>query len=785
MRKSVIMFFCAALFGCGGGSGSNSGGANSITGKVIDGYISGATVFWDCDLNGKLDTREVSTTSSAGGVYTISPSPQSGCRLTALIPASAIDEDTGKSVFTPYAMTALDSNSTIISPLTTLAVLHPTSSQSVAADEIKTKLNLTLSLDTDYVAQTTSDSTNTRKFAKVAAQLLQANYSNTSGYSSATNATIVNGMATIQNTIASASLSAIIKRALVLPPDLWNKTTHIFYSDPTLKVKINSNNNLSNSQLAYLNSLIADSRITPYLGSGQISWNRIDPSTLKEINYKLGELGFTSPNLASLRDKHTNQTLILSEKYKPLLQDAVEGIVLDSKTILSLYDVAGATVKGAYGTAKMASIVPNFSGVFAYINMTPGVQGKMIKNIAKIKKHTDFVAATGKCGVGISDLEVFTQPAISPSDYAKGLGGVSKMVGCVGDMIDSNGVSYVAGLFQGGSESFDDQFDGIMTFFDTLNIAIGLTPPTPYSNFVSGFIDLASAGVESYKAGQTIAKQANDVTEVAQAEIYALWNTQQNMLDKNNYIARIQALTVNSIIREDWIFAPSPSIASISPATATAGEVTTFTVAGTNLPTSRQLDIAFNGCANIAVTLKSENLHKFTCTPQGAGTITADIRATAGETVLKSQQVTVTSVASANLLLGATVSDSCFNCTIAYNGDPNNITDGNMESGRNLGMQSGTFHIFLTNPKSIGRLKLLPAMTPNGLVYYEIQTSTDPTGAVGTWTSHGGEKSSEWANNTWFDFTLNTNTQNVRVIKVNVTYTPSWLAFFEIEAYAP
>jgi hypothetical protein len=228
-----------------------------------------------------------------------------------------------------------------------------------------------------------------------------------------------------------------------------------------------------------------------------------------------------------------------------------------------------------------------------------------------------------------------------------------------------------------------------------------------------------------------------------------------------------------------------PAVTSISPITATAGEVTTFAVAGTNLSTSRQLDITFNGCANIAVTLKSANLHKFTCTPQASGTITADIRSTAGGTVLKSQQVTVTPVASTNLLLGSTVSDSCFNCPNEYWGNPNNITDGNMESGRNLGMQSGTFHIFLTNPKTIDRLRLLPAMTPNGLVYYEIQTSTDPTGAVGTWTSHGGEKSSEWANNTWFDFTLNANTQNVRVIKVNVTYTPSWLAFFEIEAYAP
>ena len=94
MRKSVIVIVCAALFGCGGGGGgsteSTSGSAPSfITGKVIDGYISGGTVYWDCNLNGKLDNEEVSTTSSAGGVYTITPSPRSGCRLTALIPGDS------------------------------------------------------------------------------------------------------------------------------------------------------------------------------------------------------------------------------------------------------------------------------------------------------------------------------------------------------------------------------------------------------------------------------------------------------------------------------------------------------------------------------------------------------------------------------------------------------------------------------------------------------------------------------------------------------------------------
>jgi len=137
-----------------------------------------------------------------------------------------------------------------------------------------------------------------------------------------------------------------------------------------------------------------------------------------------------------------------------------------------------------------------------------------------------------------------------------------------------------------------------------------------------------------------------------------------------------------------------------------------------------------------------------------------------------------------NLLLGAPVTDSCIGCTDSYNGALQNITDGNLETARNIATYSGTFHIFLDSPKTISLLKLLPAMSQNGLVNYEIQTSTDPRGAIGTWMSHGGVKSSQWANNTWFDFTLNTNTQNIRVIKVNVTSTPSWLAFFEIEGYA-
>jgi hypothetical protein len=43
----------------------------TITGKVIDGYIRGATVFWDCNGDQTLNPGETSTVTGAGGAFTI------------------------------------------------------------------------------------------------------------------------------------------------------------------------------------------------------------------------------------------------------------------------------------------------------------------------------------------------------------------------------------------------------------------------------------------------------------------------------------------------------------------------------------------------------------------------------------------------------------------------------------------------------------------------------------------------------------------------------------------
>lgn len=102
-----------AAAGCGGG-GSASGSASAPapapaptpapttlqSGKVIDGYISGATVWLDINGNHRKDTDEPSTLSAAAGACQLELSePQRAClpyaTLYVDVPVGAMDEDSG------------------------------------------------------------------------------------------------------------------------------------------------------------------------------------------------------------------------------------------------------------------------------------------------------------------------------------------------------------------------------------------------------------------------------------------------------------------------------------------------------------------------------------------------------------------------------------------------------------------------------------------------------------------------------------------------------------------
>ncbi|MDO6764299.1 putative Ig domain-containing protein [Agarivorans sp. 1_MG-2023] len=147
----------------------------ALSGKVIDGYVSGAVVFLDLNLNGELDENEPSAISDNTGAYTLALkgadiTSLKSAPIRALLGDGAIDLDTGEDFSTnPVVLSApplfeLDENEdptgAAISPFTSLVVdelkesLTLLASGSVSAEQInqelmaaKTKVVADLGLD--------------------------------------------------------------------------------------------------------------------------------------------------------------------------------------------------------------------------------------------------------------------------------------------------------------------------------------------------------------------------------------------------------------------------------------------------------------------------------------------------------------------------------------------------------------------------------------------------------------------------------------------------------------
>jgi len=81
-------------------AGGTGAATRKLTGKVIDGYVVGATVFADFNYNGTLDAGEPSTVSTSSGKYELSlTAEQERCAayapLVVDVPVGAIDEELG------------------------------------------------------------------------------------------------------------------------------------------------------------------------------------------------------------------------------------------------------------------------------------------------------------------------------------------------------------------------------------------------------------------------------------------------------------------------------------------------------------------------------------------------------------------------------------------------------------------------------------------------------------------------------------------------------------------
>jgi hypothetical protein len=181
MSLSVIA--AAVLAACGGGDESSSPTeakptplpTAALPGKVIDGYIEGATVCLDLNINQTCDASEPSATSKADGTYSLditglTTEKIKAAHLLTVVPFTAFDADdtvigvkktlaqAGKAAFSlmapASAFVSADGTTiapAVISPLTTMVSydMIAGNGKPLAAAEAAVRLNMGMAIDTD------------------------------------------------------------------------------------------------------------------------------------------------------------------------------------------------------------------------------------------------------------------------------------------------------------------------------------------------------------------------------------------------------------------------------------------------------------------------------------------------------------------------------------------------------------------------------------------------------------------------------------------------------------
>ena len=163
MRHILLSISIVALVGCGGSGGDNA--SSTIGGVAIDGYLGGAKVCVDLNMNFKCDAGEPSAITNDKGSYSIPWSDGNAAGLvviTETLPTTKDSDDDGKTFEEvgkkPFVLAAPvpegDTTDVKITPMTTMitidALPEDTSTKRLTVSDVKnasSALNLSLGLD--------------------------------------------------------------------------------------------------------------------------------------------------------------------------------------------------------------------------------------------------------------------------------------------------------------------------------------------------------------------------------------------------------------------------------------------------------------------------------------------------------------------------------------------------------------------------------------------------------------------------------------------------------------
>jgi len=131
MKKLILSIGAIIFIGCGGGSSSsNASATKTINGKVVDGYVKGATVCIDKNRNFKCDNSEIKTTTNSKGEYTLKVNNLNSNDL--IISIGGIDTETNTPAPVMYSFVKYKN----ITPVTTLVA------NGLSEDEVAKKLGI-------------------------------------------------------------------------------------------------------------------------------------------------------------------------------------------------------------------------------------------------------------------------------------------------------------------------------------------------------------------------------------------------------------------------------------------------------------------------------------------------------------------------------------------------------------------------------------------------------------------------------------------------------------------
>lgn len=151
-KKSWIWIaaLSAVVAGCGGGGGSS--GPIALTGKVIDGYIGGATVCLDVNSNLRCDAGEPTATSAADGSYSLTyEGSVDGMQILAVVEPGAVDSELG-AITKAFDLLAPAENASVVTPLTTL-VANEMLNRGVDAEEAQRAIKAQFNFEGDLLGR--------------------------------------------------------------------------------------------------------------------------------------------------------------------------------------------------------------------------------------------------------------------------------------------------------------------------------------------------------------------------------------------------------------------------------------------------------------------------------------------------------------------------------------------------------------------------------------------------------------------------------------------------------